>query len=215
MIDILTVSCGRSRYLGRLLYSIESTCNDYNGITMHLVSNGVQNHIATMFHTEIHELPERKSIGYVMEHSKPFLTNPLMIKLDEDAEVVSEGFFENVEEIASLKPNAIFSPFPVGLINNLGGPQGHGHEVVYSERLDIYFTLRKVNHVGGFARVMPTHMFKEVAFEDAHNEDVNVSTWAKKNGVEMFYLENGLIAEHQESTLGQHARDEAYFKGRF
>lgn len=215
MIDILTVSCGRRLYLGRLMDSIERNGGDLSGVTMRLFNNGVAHSIEGTFPVHAVSLAERHSVGAVMQIAKSYLDKPLVIKLDDDAEIISNKFFDVLYEIARLKPNTIFSPFPVGLINNRGGPRGTSHEVVYSEKLDRYFTLRKSEHVGGFARVMPAEMFKQVPFTDAHDEDSNVSAWARAAGVEMFYLENGFIVEHQESTLGQHARDESYFQGRF
>jgi hypothetical protein len=50
----------------------------------------------------------------------------------------------------------------------------------------------------------------------AGREDVNFSEFCGIRGIPMYYLENALVVEHQESTLGQHARyGENYFKGRF
>jgi len=88
--------------------------------------------------------------------------------------------------------------------------------VEYSVETDTYYTFRKVHHVGGFARIMPVEYFKQINFTNTHSEDTECSTWCNNNNIPMYYLENALIVEHQESTLGQHARyGEKYFKGRF
>ena len=71
-----------------------------------------------------------------------------------------------------------------------------------------------MNHVGGFARIMPAEYLREITFSDAHNEDSEVSAWAIAHGKPMYYLENGLAVEHQESSIGQGHRYPDYFKNR-
>lgn len=147
----------------------------------------------------------------------------IVCKLDDDALPYGSDYFLHIREIFKLtNGNAIFSPYPVGLINNPGGVLSKEHSVVYSSNSDTYYTLRKVNHIGGFARISPAHIAKSFTWPydfSAHNsgrEDVNFSSYCNSNNIPMYYLENSLIVEHQESTLGQHKRyNDTYFKGRF
>jgi hypothetical protein len=126
-----------------------------------------------------------------------------------------------VKEIARIKPDIVFSPYPVGLINNPGGPRGNRHEVIYSEVTDTYYTLRYVSHVGGFARISPSFT-KNWKFDNdlipgiSGSEDSQFSLKCQQLNIPMAYLENAIVVEHQESTLGQHSRyGNNYFNGRF
>ena len=110
------------------------------------------------------------------------------------------------------------------LINNPGGvPRLAPQFVSYGSETDTFYTLRPVDHVGGFARIAPRELVKDwVLASDRNipgasgNEDIQFSRLCVQNNIPMYYLENALIVEHQESTLGQHARyGKDYFGERF
>jgi hypothetical protein len=224
MFEIITITCGRTLYLNRLLKSISSQSNHF--IKKHKIifqDNSFEEKVFENVNDEykskinIIKTQTKKTVGSILNEIKTEETDcPYVMKLDDDAIIRSQDFFENASEITKLIPGSVFSPFPVGLINNLGGIQSNNRKVLYSENLNIFYTFRKVNHVGGFARISPSFYFKSINFSDSHNEDVEFSNFCHYNNIEMFYLENSLIIEHQESTLGQHQRyGEKYFKGRF
>lgn len=175
------------------------------------------------FDIEVIELPENIGIASGLNMIIPRLTAPIVIKMDDDCKIQSHNFFLHLMAINKLNPDLVFSPFPVGLINNLGGAPLVGKRYTqHSEDTWSYYTFRPVNHVGGFARVTPLHILKGCQFKPdlqpgvSGNEDGQFSEYCRNKGVQMAYLENALIVEHNESTLGQHARyGEAYFKGRF
>jgi len=177
----------------------------------------------SFYDVEIIELPENIGIASGLNMIIPRLTAPIIIKMDDDCKIQSSNFFLHIMAVNKLNPNLVFSPFPVGLINNLGGPRRSADRYVqYSEEADTYYTFRPVDHVGGFARVTPLHALKGCKFEPdlkpgiSGNEDGQYSEYCREHGIKMAYLENALIVEHNESTLGQHARyGEAYFNGRF
>lgn len=180
-------------------------------------------HDLSLYQMEIIKLPENVGIAEGLNRVIPRLTSPLIMKMDDDCKIVSSHFFTHAMALYKQFPNSVFSPFPVGLISNLAGPRPSGkHSVVYSGSTDTYYTKRPVTHVGGFARFSPLHVLKECKFKPdlqvgvSGNEDGQFSEYCRNNGIEMFYLENSMIVEHNESTLGQHARlGETYFKGRF
>lgn len=175
------------------------------------------------YEIEIVEFPKNIGIACGINEIIPKLTADTIIKMDDDCKIISEAFFLHIMAIRKLCPNLVFSPFPVGLINNLGGPRCMSERrVVYSDDTDTYYTFRPVRHVGGFARVTPLQILKGCKFKPdlqegiSGNEDGQFSEYCISNSVEMAYLENAIIVEHNESTLGQHARyGETYFKGRF
>jgi len=59
----------------------------------------------------------------------------------------SPDFFVHVMAVHKIVPNAVFSPYPVGLIGHPGGDKGERHFVKYSEETDTYYTFRCVPHV--------------------------------------------------------------------
>ena len=145
----------------------------------------------------------------------------IIVKLDDDALPYGEDYFVHIKELINLThAAAILSPYPVGLIQNPGGVLSKEHHVIYSEVLNTFYTLRKVPHIGGFARIMPAQIAKAYTWPDDYSpynsgkEDVNFSAHCIANNIDMYYLENAIIVEHQESTLGQKTRYESYFKNR-
>tara|TARA_R110002074_G_scaffold402324_1_gene607084 strand:- start:152952 stop:153683 length:732 start_codon:yes stop_codon:yes gene_type:complete len=242
IISIYTFTMGRETYLSRLLDSVvrEADCllkvNPNATIEHKIVTQGIQNldtlaAVKTMvdgigdntpnYKASVVEFEANLGIAEGMNKILPTLKGDLIIKMDDDCLIISTDFFQRVLDVHKLKPNAVFSPYPVGLINNPGGVPSKSHEVVKGEYFDTYYTLRGVGHIGGFCRVSPGNT-KDWTFAPdllpgiSGNEDGQHSTKARQAGMHMYYLENAIVVEHQESTLGQHQRyGEDYFKGRF
>lgn len=226
MIDVLITSCGRQRYLDKLFSSLHHKCKAiHSELRIILVDNSanidtsVQQWVGGYCHSfEIIRETERISIDdvvakYIARQDKA----EYFWKLDEDALLCSDDFGQHLKQIMKLFPRGVFSPFPVGLINNLGGPSATvGRMAVLGEETDTYYTVRPVNHVGGFCRIMPSEALDGLSLNSGHTEDTIISAHARRKGHPLFYLENTLIVEHQESTLGQHARyGKEYFGARF
>jgi hypothetical protein len=149
----------------------------------------------------------------------PLLQGMLIMKLDEDAELRSPDFFQHALAVHRLVPEAVFSPYPVGLIRHPGGHSGEEHIVKYSKETDMYYTLRCVPHVGGLARIAPAAVAKSIHTpydlnENSGHEDERFAESCVAKRIPMYYLENALIVEHQESTLGQMERYPVYFSKR-
>jgi hypothetical protein len=230
MISIYTFTLGRSFYLKKFLESVIRSCHSYPGrIDHHLCCQGVELDPETIAITRqcelenlnfvIHKWPENLGTPGGVNRIVPQLEGDLIIKMDEDCLIHSDGFFEHVSAVAELKPRANFSPYPVGLIGFAGGSKALSHHVEYSPRTDTYYTFRRVDHVGGFCRVSPGAVVREWRLTpgktvDVRNEDQQYSALCRENGIEMYYLENALVVEHQESSLGQRARYDEYFDGR-
>ena len=221
MLTIFTSSIGRELYLRRLLLSIQDFGGNMDCVAEHIIVFQetepsadllalIQNNplIKPIFRKEL------ASIGVLLNELSPSFKGRITFKLDDDAALRSPSFFQSILDVHSILGDAMFSPFPVGLIGNLGGPAVEGQrKVVHSQERDIYYTLRPVKHVGGFARISPTGVLQDVKFSDAHKEDGELSAHCLAKGIPMFYLENGLIVEHQETMLGQKLRcGEAYFR---
>lgn len=218
MYNIITTTQGRDYYLYNLLKSIDKYWGLDKKTLSHIIifqNNSLNDQILNKIKTlsldyqkqiKIYSTENKISIGQILNDSKELLIHPKTIKFDDDALIRCEDFAIHIEAIYEIFPNAVFSPFPVGLINNLAGPRSDNRQVRYSYNTDVYYTFRKVNHVGGFSRISPTYIYKEINFSDSHNEDSEFSYYCNMNNVEMFYLENSLIVEHQESTLGQKQR---------
>lgn len=146
----------------------------------------------------------------------------LVLKMDDDVIIYNtQDFFLTAMEIHSHEKlkNTVFSPYPVGLINNPGGPPASAPRFVYKS---IYgpLTFRPVNHIGGMCRFVPFEIFKSFRFNPdlipgiSGDEDGQLSRYCLKEGIQMCYLENKLVVEHAYSTLGQIVHDGDYFSGR-
>ena len=227
MISIYTFTLGRDFYLKNLINSIKEL-GGHNNYEHHICYQGVEpspemevifkespNIILTVW-------KENMGIAEGMNKIIPCLKGDIIIKMDDDCVIRSNNFFKHIEQVNKLYPKLVFSPYPVGLINNPGGPRGYSHMAKYSKTTDTWYTIRMVNHIGGFARVAPSAVVKEWTFEpdliegQSGNEDSQHSRKCLDLDIPMAYLENALIVEHQESTLGQHQRyGEGYFGKRF
>lgn len=218
MITVITVTIGgRDFYLRKAIQSVLDSVGKeeiqhiivFNGTTILNLAPQQYN-----YDSEIIQLTDRTSIGEALNATKDMIKGDLVLKMDDDCLIQSKNFFDHARAVNILEPRICFSPFPVGLIGNLGGVQSNERKVIYSLDTDTYYTLRKVNHIGGFARFCPSLYAKNITFiGKAHDEDGQFST--RYNNLGMYYLENSLIVEHQESTLGQHERYKNYFEERF
>jgi hypothetical protein len=172
------------------------------------------------YEIHIHEWPENIGIGAGLNKIIPECRGSLIFKMDDDCEIISKNTFAKAFAIHQKFPDLTFSPYPVGLINNPGGPRGNGHFVWADSKADNFYTFRRVSHVGGFARFTPASLMKSFKFKDdlipgiSGDEDGQYSNYLNSIGKPMCYLENGLVVEHNESTLGQIARFPQYFTSR-
>jgi hypothetical protein len=225
-IAIFMFTMGRWDYVNRALRSIRNEGNMLaNNIHLHLCCQGVDPdyHIDKSSWITIHKWDKNIGIAAGMNKVIPQIDADIVMKMDEDCRLISNNFFDYITDISITNPDLVYSPYPVGLINNPGGVKGIRHETAYSDYMRIWYTYRIVDHVGGFARIMPGKFVKAMLpLQDdlgipgaSGNEDIQVSTFCKQNGIKMAYLENAIVVEHQESTLGQHKRYPEHFKDRF
>jgi len=200
--------------------------HDYHGLSRHIIClQGVHKPDFLSEYgeqIEVHVWDKNYGIAEGINKISKLLSEDLIIKLDDDCEIVSSNFLNHVSEIASLNPNMIFSPYPVGLIGNPGGVPSTDRKVIYSSKMETFYTLRNVPHVGGFCRVSPRFTLNWSLVNDlgipgaSGNEDTQFSAICRHLSLPLAYLENAIIVEHQESTLGQHERyGSEYFKDRF
>lgn len=147
-----------------------------------------------------------ESIGSKYKTWRNSIQGDWLWNLDEDAIIRSPDALAHVTELIGLLGDCVFSPYPVGLIGHPGGSASIGHTTRYSQRLDTYYTLRKVRSVGGFARICPTKFIRELEFGDTNNEEHHLSDYCIKHGIPQYYCENALIVEHQETYYGQRLR---------
>lgn len=233
MISIYTLTLGRAHYLDKLVTSVVESARSYPGrIEHHICFQGVppaestltlvRSHGVKDLRFEVHEWPQNVGIAMGMNRIIPALGGEILIKMDDDCLIQSRHFFQHVEAVSDLKPSAFFSPFPAGLLGDVvGGVPGSRRSVGYSPQTDTYYTFRPVTHLGGFCRVSPARLVRAWVLEPdllrgaSGSEDTQYSARCRREGIDMYYLENALIVEHQETALGQRVRYEQYFRERF
>jgi hypothetical protein len=222
MISVYTVTLGnRAHYLKKLFSFIDAHSSDI--LEWHIGVQGcpAELMIPTRDYIKIHRWDTNCGAGEANNRLIRECKGDIICKLDDDALPYGDDYFKHVKQIYEItNKSCIFSPYPVGLINNPGGVLSKEHYLTYSEKLDTYYTLRKVHHIGGFARIMPSHIAKSFTWpydysdNNSGREDVNFSEYCRSQNIPMFYLENAIIVEHLESTLGQKERYKDYFKER-
>jgi hypothetical protein len=168
----------------------------------------------------IHEWAKNIGIGAGLNKIIPQCNGDLIFKMDDDCKIISKDFFYHSTSIHKRFPQSCFNPYPVGLISNAGGPKGFKHSVWWNKDNDNIYTRRHVNHLGGFSRFTPANIVKAFIFPDdlihgiSGSEDGSFSNYCNNNKIEMFYLENKIVVEHNNSTIGQKIKDPDYFKSR-
>ena len=232
-ISIVTFTLGgRPKYLINCLDSVYDDINNQliEGeikIEHHLIFQGEANAPETesflnyfnetkSYKLIVHRWPENIGIGAGLNKILPECVGKLIFKMDDDCKIISSDFFATAWKLHNRFPTAIFSPTPTGLVNNMGGPPGIGRSIFHDEYNNRYYCLRHTSHIGGFARFSPKNSF--VFSQDLINgisgtEDSQLSQWALCNNIPMFYVENGMVAEHNEG-LAQQLRYPEYFKNR-
>lgn len=234
MVDISVITFtigGRDKYLEQAICSVvEDLLNAYENIKVeyHIVFQGCKRpqYVYDVIANEIqyrqvlklycHDWPENIGIAAGLNKIIPECKGNLIFKMDDDCKIVSNHLFENARLIHKAFPTAIFSPFPISLVNNPAGPPGYKRALYYDKKSDSYFQLRLVNHVGGFARFWPKNDFvfqPDLIPGMSGNEDGQLSQWANSEGIPMFYVESNMVVEHNEG-LGQQIRYPEYFKNR-
>jgi hypothetical protein len=159
MIHILTVTHNRSLYLKRCIGSIIHNNTHLQDVHHHIVFNGCptyENLETKYYEISTYQHNSFETLEFNLNKYLPLMgaeDDDIVVKFDDDVIVLSDAFFDHVKCIMDLKPDAVISPFPVGLINNLGGVASNDRHVMYGKEMDTFYTFRKVNHVGGFARI--------------------------------------------------------------
>jgi hypothetical protein len=234
-ISIITFTMGgRDEYLIRLLGSIETDL--YSGwkrvrVNHKIVFQGCKcnemvrtaaqfcEDVNRDYTFEIIEWDKNVGIGAGLNEVIPLCEAPLIFKMDDDCEIISRNFFSTALFVNSKFPQAIFSPQPLGLVNNPMGPPGHKREIIEDKETHKYHMVRHVNHVGGFARFCPANIMKSFTFTPdlikgiSGDEDGQLSQFALRANIPMIYVETGMVVEHMEG-LGQQVRYPEYFKDR-
>lgn len=241
-IEIITCTLGgRTEYLKTCIGSVARAAHFSQYIKHNIVLQGISwsnldpaikqvikfYQQKSFYNINIIEFKENVGIANALNHVSEMVSNDsLIFKMDDDCQIISDRFFECARAIHKQFPSAVFSPYPVGLIRSPGGPPGRNHILYKNNDLDQIFTLRIVDHVGGFARFAPSNLFwrpsnpsgfrfqGDLIKGASGNEDGQLSGHCARSGIQMFYLENGMIVEHMESTYGQVARYPEYFKDR-
>ena len=234
-ISIVTFTLGgRNKYLIQCLDSVYNDINqqvvkDEIKIEHHLVFQGSYDEELSSFldyfkpnpsyTLVVHKWPENIGIGAGLNKIIPECKGDLIFKFDDDAKIISGDFFEKALSLHKYLPNAIFSPQPIGLVNNISGPPAVSRQLIHDSNNNEYIMIRNVNHVGGFARFSPRSIFESFKFSPdlikgiSGAEDGNLSQYALSQNIQMFYVETGMVVEHNEG-LGQLARYPEYFKYR-
>ena len=139
----------------------------------------------------------------------------LIIKMDNDCEVVSDNILGQIAEIYTDAFNQefncqfILSPRVEGISRQPkrdGGTQLAGRTVGYT------------SIVGGLFHIVPTKVYKKYTYPEtlpkAWGQDDHFCHWAKKTGCKVGYIE-GLVVNHFETTDGQARRFPEYFERKF
>lgn len=139
----------------------------------------------------------------------------IVIKVDNDAELMTEGWLGSMIDIFERNRRVILSPYVEGLDGSPGGvlrqrASGSSPYILINDRI-----MGLVPNLGGIVFAAPIELFDNWKFDDAYegNKDLILSQYARKIGYSLFYLEEFRVW-HIDGTKGQHKKYPDYFKGR-
>lgn len=136
----------------------------------------------------------------------------LIVKVDNDCEVVSENILGQMVEIyqdmerRKFEAPWVLSPRVEGIARQ---PQRIRDESFAGRRIGV------VGMIGGLFRVVPWRVYEQYRYPMdlplAWGQDDHFCAWCVRNGVRLGYVE-GLVVNHYETTDGQAKRFPAYFE---
>lgn len=139
----------------------------------------------------------------------------IIVKVDNDAELMTEGWLAAMIDIYERNRTVILSPYVEGLDGSPGGvlrqrATGDSPYLQINDRV-----LGLVPNLGGIVFATPLSIWKDWTFDELYegNKDMLFSQYARKNGFTCFYMEEYRVW-HIDGTSGQHAKFPEYFKGR-
>lgn len=137
----------------------------------------------------------------------------IVVKVDNDAEMLTEGWLEAMVEIFERNRKVVLSPYVEGLDGSPGGvlrqrATGDSPYMTINDRV-----LGLVPHLGGIVYAHDIELVKDWRFDEqaAGNKDVLLSGFAKRQGYSMFYMEEFRVW-HIDGTKGQHDKYPWYFQ---
>lgn len=140
----------------------------------------------------------------------------IIIKVDNDAELMTAGWLKAMVEIFERNRRLILSPYVEGLDGSPGGVlrQRASGESPYLMINDT--VLGSVPNLGGIVFATPIELWKTwPGFDEKGqgNKDYVFSMYAKQQGYSLFYMEEYRVW-HIDGTKGQQAKFPDYFRGR-
>jgi len=134
----------------------------------------------------------------------------LVIKIDNDCEIVSENILGQIVEIYSsmgeFSPKYVLSPRVEGINRQ---PTRGRYDQIGGRNIGLTAI------VGGLFHVVPAELYKKYRYPihlpKAHGQDDTFCKWVKDNGGQVGYVED-LIVNHFETTNGQAQRFPSYFE---
>ena len=137
----------------------------------------------------------------------------VVVKLDNDAEMLTKGWLKDMIDIFERNRRVILSPYVEGLDSLPGGvlrqrQDGSSPYILINDRV---FGL--VPNLGGICFASPIELYDGFKFPDdlKGNKDYYLSKYAQQQGYALMYMEEYRVA-HMEGTDGQHKRYPDYFK---
>lgn len=139
----------------------------------------------------------------------------IIVKVDNDAELMTTGWLKAMIDIYERNRKVILSPYVEGLDGSPGGvlrqrATGDSPYLLINDRV-----LGLVPNLGGIVFATPIEAWEGWTFDDNYegNKDLIFSKMARGKGYSLFYMEEFRVW-HIDGTKGQHEKYPAYFKGR-
>lgn len=156
-----------------------------------------------------------KGWNNIIEFIKSEEEYDVIIKVDNDAEMLTEGWLKSMVEVFERNRKVCLSPYVEGLEGSPGGvlrqrASGDSPYMMINDKV-----LGLVPHLGGIVYATPVELWKGFKFDEEYegNKDYLLSQYANKQGLALFYMEEFRVW-HIDGTEGQHKKYPDYFKGR-
>lgn len=197
--------------------SKDGTADWLKSLTRDVDISMVDGHYRSKLRYRIYEQNVGLSKGWnnIVEFIKAEGEYDIIVKVDNDAELMTPGWLDAMVRIFERNRKLILSPYVEGLEGSPGGvlrqrASGDSPYMLINDRV-----LGLVPNLGGIVFATPLELWENWKFDDLYegNKDLLLCQYARKIGYSCFYMEEFRVW-HIDGTTGQHKKFPTYFEGR-
>jgi glycosyltransferase involved in cell wall biosynthesis len=218
-VAIFSLTHDRLEYTKQCFKSLQETAG--YAFDHYVIDNGstdgtkdwLTNHYSFQYpNVKVYDFPDNRGIATASNKALNAIQGYNLIgKVDNDCLFLSQGWLATMVTIWQSNRMLALSCYIQGLKDNPGGAPRLTYGQIKGELVGM------ANHLGGICHFVDAKAYQDFRWDETQPlhgvQDLELSTYLKKQGYQMAYLENW-YAEHIDGTEGQHKKYPDYFERR-